>query len=1005
MASRIKKIIGVLFLICCLCINNTGVVCATETDGFYGTITVMSNLSQEEMQKYADMFTSKYPGLTVEYIYLENYNEQALEMMESGDYADVLFIPGSMSSDNMGKYFEPLGTVDELSEKYNYIDKSFKNGDVVYGIPSYAYTSGFLYNKAVFEKAGITQIPKTTDEFLEALRCIDEYTDAVPFYTNYDSSWALNTWENFPYIEMTGDVNYKENDFVKIENPFSQGSTHDVVYSMLYRIVEEGLCEENIGSGDWNESKTLLNEGKIACIAIGSWALSQFKNAGEYGDDVAFMPFPNEIDGKQYATISTDYPYAINRNSNMKEAAKAYIDFMLDESGFALDRDNLSIVKTDPYPDSFTEMEDIIFLSNAAASPETTNYFQILSSQLDLQSGTEQKRIIEAASGKTDESWDDIRDDWNERWESSRTSDMKVENEVISFFADGVSLTQEISFSDAELSYIENLDVVSVGYLEEYAPFQSEVDGEFVGLSAGVCARIEENTGIKFNYKPYKNYSEIVNAMENGEIDMAAGIESSADYDDKVRLSKGYIDYTQVLVMNVLNSVESMERGTGVFIENHNMDYYKGLDRISYQNDVEGTLDAVDGNKADYTIMNYYSANYYIQKNGYSNVNVVAMNKKGEMYLGFSNSTDKRLIAICNKCLYALSDSDVEMMMLNSMDTGAEKLTVRRFIEIYSVQCIIVLSLLFIFILVMILFVFHERAKSARKHELDAARYRILAELTDEYVFDYNHKNRELNFDRKFAEEFLFDRKVSLDSYDEDNVALKQFIVNFNRLKDNEKLNELEAQYTYKDKGDIWYRMIVSRIYNEKKQLIQIIGKFGNIQKEIEQRKRILDKAEKDALTGIFNREGFNSVFQRVQACSSENGCYLLAMLDLDNFKSVNDTLGHSGGDKALQLLAKNLQELFGDIGVVSRFGGDEFNIYIPNVKYVQAIEKRMAELVRVMNQTLIFNGKERLLSISMGAVVVPNTVNEDDAMSKADAVLYEVKKNGKNNFICKVES
>ena len=547
--------------------------------------------------------------------------------------------------------------------------------------------------------------------------------------------------------------------------------------------------------------------------------------------------------------------------------------------------------------------------------------------------------------------------------------------------------------------------MINVGYLEEYAPFQRELDGEFIGLSAEVCARIAEYSGIKLNYKPYRNYSELVAAMEDGEIDMAAGIESTADYDGQLRLSKGYIDYTQVLVMNVLSSVENMEQGTGAFIENNNMDYYEGLGKISFQNSIEDTLHAVDGNKADYTIMNYYSANYYIQKNGYSNVNVVAMNRTGEMYLGFSNEVDNRLIAICNKCLYALSDGDVEMMMLISIDTGAEKLTLRRFIEIYSVQCIIALSLLFIFILVMILIVFRERAKSSRKHELDAARYRILAELTDEYVFEYNKKNNELNFDRKFVEAFLFDRKVSLDSYDKENAALTQFIANFEKLKDNEDLNMSEAQYRYKDKGDIWYRMIVSRIYNDKKQLIQIIGKFVNIQKEVEQRKKILDKAEKDTLTGIFNREGFNSVIRRVQGSSSEDGRYLIAMLDLDNFKSVNDTLGHNGGDKALQLLAKNLQELFGDIGVVSRFGGDEFNIYIPNVKYVQAIEKRLAELVRVMNQTLSVDGRDKLLSISLGAVIVPNTVNEADAMSKADAVLYEVKKNGKNNFICKIES
>lgn len=127
-----------------------------------------------------------------------------------------------------------------------------------------AYTSGFVYNQAVFQKAGITQTPKTTDEFLDDLRAVKEYTDAIPFYTNYVSDWALNIWETYPFIDMTGDMDYKQNVFVNEKNPYRIGSSHDTVYHLLYDMVEEGLCEEDINAGDWAESKALLNEGKIA---------------------------------------------------------------------------------------------------------------------------------------------------------------------------------------------------------------------------------------------------------------------------------------------------------------------------------------------------------------------------------------------------------------------------------------------------------------------------------------------------------------------------------------------------------------------------------------------------------------------------------------------------------------------------------------------------------------------------------------------------------------------
>ena len=88
------------------------------------------------------------------------------------------------------------------------------NGDTVYGIPSSAYVNGILYNKEVFDKAGISETPKTIDDFLDDLRMIRQRTDAIPFYTNYSSLWTLQFWETFPFLEMTGDPDYRNNDFL-----------------------------------------------------------------------------------------------------------------------------------------------------------------------------------------------------------------------------------------------------------------------------------------------------------------------------------------------------------------------------------------------------------------------------------------------------------------------------------------------------------------------------------------------------------------------------------------------------------------------------------------------------------------------------------------------------------------------------------------------------------------------------------------------------------------------
>ena len=374
----------------CICFLMIVLVCITMLPAHVSaeknaTITVLSNIGGDAMKPYLDAFKKKYPAINVKYYSYSDYENELQNRIEKGNYGDVLFVPSFLSSDKYDTYFEKLGSYQELSEKYNYLEGSKHIDDTVYGIPSSAYMAGILYNKDVFNKAGITETPKSIDAFLADLQTIKERTDAIPFYTNYSSQWTLQFWEAFPYLEMTGDPDYKNNKFIYERNPFSKGSTHYQVYQLLYDIVKDGLCEDDPKSDDWEKSKSMLNRGEIGCMAIGSWAVSQFKQAGPDGDAVAFMPFPNEIDGKQYMTISTDYCYAINKNSKEKDAARKYIDFMLDESGYVLDQENLSLVKTDPYPDAYGDMKNVILSSNTAATNVNYSRWESLSKNLNME--------------------------------------------------------------------------------------------------------------------------------------------------------------------------------------------------------------------------------------------------------------------------------------------------------------------------------------------------------------------------------------------------------------------------------------------------------------------------------------------------------------------------------------------------------------------------------------------------------------------------------------------
>ena len=125
-----------------------------------------------------------YPNVNVEFEGITNYADEFTTRLTTGDWGDICMIPISVDKNELSTYFTPLGTKEGLSSIY---DEKFLNnfayGDDVYGLPSMVNVCGVVYNKAVFEKAGITETPKTPDEFIEDLQKIKDNTDAIPLYT------------------------------------------------------------------------------------------------------------------------------------------------------------------------------------------------------------------------------------------------------------------------------------------------------------------------------------------------------------------------------------------------------------------------------------------------------------------------------------------------------------------------------------------------------------------------------------------------------------------------------------------------------------------------------------------------------------------------------------------------------------------------------------------------------------------------------------------------------
>ena len=156
--------------------------------------------------------------------------------------------------------------------------------------------------------------------------------------------------------------------------------------------------------------------------------------------------------------------------------------------------------------------------------------------------------------------------------------------------------------------------------------------------------------------------------------------------------------------------------------------------------------------------------------------------------------------------------------------------------------------------------------------------------------------------------------------------------------------------------------------------------------------------ARTDKLTGLWNRFYFLELLDReVKRFQREPRSFTLAYIDVDNFKNVNDTWGHSRGDQLLVLIAKVLEENLREIDVVARLGGDEFVVLLPETN--NQTGKKV--LQRVQSYLLNMIGQQSLsVGFSIGAITfyrLPESINE--ILEKTDQLMYEVKQTGKNRL------
>jgi diguanylate cyclase (GGDEF)-like protein/PAS domain S-box-containing protein len=184
----------------------------------------------------------------------------------------------------------------------------------------------------------------------------------------------------------------------------------------------------------------------------------------------------------------------------------------------------------------------------------------------------------------------------------------------------------------------------------------------------------------------------------------------------------------------------------------------------------------------------------------------------------------------------------------------------------------------------------------------------------------------------------------------------------------------------------------------------QITGVFNiakNITERVEHGERIREMAYYDALTGLPNRRMFQEhISKAISEAKRMSSKFALLYMDLDRFKHVNDSLGHTVGDIVLQQVAAILQEEMQHKGIVFRMGGDEFAILLTPIQAKEEATDIAHRILRIFEEPIQINDIDLLITPSIGIAFYPDDgIDAETLLKHADVAMYEAKRNGKNGY------
>ncbi|MDO5145880.1 MAG: diguanylate cyclase [Eubacteriales bacterium] len=528
--------------------------------------------------------------------------------------------------------------------------------------------------------------------------------------------------------------------------------------------------------------------------------------------------------------------------------------------------------------------------------------------------------------------------------------------------------------------YIESLGTLKVLFFEGNKPMQDGKGGKAVGLAAGLFEKLARDLGLQYEEVIAKNYVEGRELIREGKIDLVAAVPPGARLQEEVRLSMTH----------------SYFESYGIAVSNGEIDD-EDIGMLNLSANVEKDLKRMARHKGSRVSMDANCISFYIRKKGlYESLSFDWGTTMSIRYsIGIAKGGDNRLRNVINSYINSMPRDSIQQMVYENSYEPVEY-SFSELIYVYWERILIVV----IGILVSVsLYLGYRKRRELRQKALESDKIYQFSRMTNECLFEYDFRRDQLNVqnsqlffpDENILNNFLKAFESSFEKFDK--IEQKEIGRTLHEMLSGRQ--EQRDVWCRKEDGDCWYRIQIRYIGKEGE---SAIGRISDISQTMMEQNALKRRAESDSLTGIHNRAAAERYIDDFLRVKGNEG--IMILFDIDNFKTVNDTLGHLAGDQLIQEFAERLKKSFRHTDFMARLGGDEFVVFLTKAIEEEKLAAKLQAVIDDMNQKVFAAYPSCALSASIGAAYSGEQSNDYKSLYRfADNAMYVAKFGGKNDF------